>query len=414
MSKLSIKLGPSERRKSFRTKESLEKFVESEHEYWQEFFRERIATNQPLKHAIETIRNNFNTNFRLLQTRMNQLDEEMNGDLSSHQSYIEKLYLDRRLVYSKSAFGKWLDSLEDGYMAVFLLGAYIGGFSNVLFDNHGNIPSPIRSNLQLILDYIIQSYQLLHDYLNGYVENIESEKAALSALKEEWDELLEKSNIQIETIERNFQEEKENIEHCHEKSAQQFEIIGKKFQKFMDSSRKKMSEFEEFYEKKLAMQSAVKYWHDKKIRTYWVVGALAIIILVAGGCAVAYLFTLSNTIGHNLLDVNLSRAGEAAKHLKFMPILHFAIISTFVIWLLRILVKIFFSQLHAAEVAGEREMFIKSYLALLNEHKDSIVDDHDRQLILQSIFRPANDGIVSDDGPKITDLINIFKSKSGT
>ena len=110
--------------------------------------------------------------------------------------------------------------------------------------------------------------------------------------------------------------------------------------------------------------------------------------------------------------MNASAINDSKDALKFIPILHFAVISTFAIWLLRIVVKIFLSKLHGAEVANEREMFIKSYLALLNEHEGSIKDDSDRQLILQSIFRPASDGFINEEGPKITDIMNMIGRKN--
>jgi len=39
---------------------------------------------------------------------------------------------------------------------------------------------------------------------------------------------------------------------------------------------------------------------------------------------------------------------------------------------------------------------VKTYLALLED--DKVLPDDDRNLILQSLFRPASDGIVKDEG----------------
>jgi hypothetical protein len=178
----------------------------------------------------------------------------------------------------------------------------------------------------------------------------------------------------------------------------------------MNKSKAEMKDFEEFYEKKLALDSAVVYWNNKKETSYkWAIG-LAVVIILVGWVSISYLLGISETIGSHLADTNATEG--IVGHLKYLPILHFAVISTFVIWGLRLLVKVFLSKLHIADNAAEREMFIKSYLALLNEHEEGVKDDNDRQLILQAIFRPSSDGLINDDGPKITDILNAVNRRN--
>ena len=73
------------------------------------------------------------------------------------------------------------------------------------------------------------------------------------------------------------------------------------------------------------------------------------------------------------------------------------LISTLGVWLTRLSTKIFISSLHLGADAYERVTMIRTYIALLVEDKE--LEDDDRKLILQALFRPSSTGIFKDDGP---------------
>ena len=72
-------------------------------------------------------------------------------------------------------------------------------------------------------------------------------------------------------------------------------------------------------------------------------------------------------------------------------------ISTFGIWATRLSSKIYISNLHLNTDAEERVTMIQTYLALLRD--GSGPKDEERQLILQTLFRPSATGYIKDDGP---------------
>ena len=72
-------------------------------------------------------------------------------------------------------------------------------------------------------------------------------------------------------------------------------------------------------------------------------------------------------------------------------------ISTAGIWLTRLSAKIFISNLHLRTDADERVTKIQTYLALLREGNGP--KENERQLILQTLFRPSSTGFIKDDGP---------------
>ena len=359
---LSIKMGPTERKKHIKNKEKFLEFIEEEKAYWNEFFQERIPQNHAVKVTLDRIRHNLISGF----TSLNQYHDSLAEDMSNAENYAsatETLYVNKNLIYSKSAFTKYVERQEDLILAIFMIGAYLkDGFHEAIFDRNGNFIPQLRNQIHNAFTLMSEAKTHCLLFEKGFESNIDPEKEALAEIKNEWDELLEQGGNDLETINRSFEEEKTSMQESHSQFQQQFEENQNTFNTFMDQSKSEMREFEDFYEKKLALDSAVKYWADKKKDSYIAVSILGIFILIVGGFAVYELLEISKTIGKELVDMNASAINDSKDALKFIPILHFAVISTFAIWLLRIVVKIFLSKLHGAEVANEREMFIKSYL----------------------------------------------------
>ena len=72
-------------------------------------------------------------------------------------------------------------------------------------------------------------------------------------------------------------------------------------------------------------------------------------------------------------------------------------ISSLGVWVTRLVAKIFISNLHLRTDSHERTTMIQTYLALLREGNGP--KDEERQLILQTLFRPSTTGFIKEDGP---------------
>lgn len=158
------------------------------------------------------------------------------------------------------------------------------------------------------------------------------------------------------------------------------------FNTLVADAKSELSDIARTYDEKLALQSSVTYWAKKrKSHTYllFVVGLTSIIFAAVTGLGVIY-------SAHELLQV---KAGE----LELWRLGVVLAISTFGIWLTRLASKIFVSNLHLRTDADERVTMIQTYLALLREGQGPL--DSERQLILQTLFRPSYSGFVKDDGP---------------
>lgn len=81
--------------------------------------------------------------------------------------------------------------------------------------------------------------------------------------------------------------------------------------------------------------------------------------------------------------------------------------SSSAFWIIRITVKIALSNLHLSEDAHERVVMIQTYLSFVKEGQ---IDENDKNLILSSLFRPSNIGIIKDESSvTVADIITAFK-----
>ena len=68
----------------------------------------------------------------------------------------------------------------------------------------------------------------------------------------------------------------------------------------------------------------------------------------------------------------------------------------FAVWATRLAVRNYLSHLHLKADADERIVMVKTYLSLAEGGR--VESAEDRQIILQSLFRPASNGLVKDEG----------------
>lgn len=92
--------------------------------------------------------------------------------------------------------------------------------------------------------------------------------------------------------------------------------------------------------------------------------------------------------------------------LAWYALMIFASSSAF--WIIRITVKIALSNLHLSEDAHERVVMIQTYLSFIQEGHG--LDEKDKQLILSSLFRSSNIGIIQDESSvTVADIVTAFK-----
>lgn len=253
-------------------------------------------------------------------------------------------------------------------------------------------------------------------YSDGSPDRVKDERDSLQKLKERWDEELtnHKSNwvseYQVKIDEASEQNKRADdliaqwIEHTKSQSEElqsHKEEFKKKFDEEVNKASTDLENLTKTYDDKLALHAAVKYWglqqesNLKKAIGFGIAMGVMVIVVV---------LTLINFVDNNL--------NVTIKEVAVNKLITVAIITTFGIWLIKVAANIFMSHLHLATDAQERRTMIHTYLALTRKGQGP--KEEDRQLILQTLFRPsATDMVKNDQGPtQLVDIINRLSPKN--
>ncbi len=390
---LSIDIGAKH---SFKNYEKIKTWCDNEIEYLQEIGNPSNSVNT----FTGQVKNQINSKFTQNRNENFTIDDL----LVEFKTLIERAYKTNGLISSKSKEGKWLlkqheanPSLTLGSLSYFqnkIKGVVNnntsqrdGEFSAYLFDN--NIEPDFNTEKE--------------QYSSFYQEIIEQKDEILKELldiREENKKLNQTIQQQNTDWETTFETQKTEV--------------ASRFDEEYDRHKSKMEESEDFYEKKLAVKNAVTYWSTKaknhQINSF-IFGGIAGLLMI---CAVIMVFNSGNyIIGLDLNDANgIGRKILTEKGALQLWVYGFFIISmTLVIWFIRLLVKVFLSNLHLLSDAKERETMIQTYLAF--EREENTLKDTDRDLILPSIFRVSANGFIKDDATPNTPINIITKKFTG-
>jgi hypothetical protein len=169
------------------------------------------------------------------------------------------------------------------------------------------------------------------------------------------------------------------------------------FTKLIGEHVQNLAAIEKTYDQKLALQRPVKYWevkedyHRKRAVTFGIVALVSVIFAIGGLVFIAYEY------------LSKLQPNENPKHWQIGVLV---VGAFFAIWLVRVFVRLFFSNIHLATDAAERRMMILTYLSMSREGAQFAADD--KKLIIQHIFRAASDGLVKDDAapPSMFELLS--------
>ncbi|WJG10247.1 DUF6161 domain-containing protein [Aliiglaciecola sp. LCG003] len=260
-----------------------------------------------------------------------------------------------------------------------------------------------------------QGLQQADNYFAGSEDRIKDEADSLQQLKERWDEEqtnqrdnwvneyqlkideATRQNSKVDGLISDWQEQTETQTADLETHKEEFK---KKFKDELANAKTDLENLTKTYDDKLALHAAVKYWgiqqdsHNDKAKLYAkALGATTVVVLLT-----IILFAIFG-LDKPFKEVAVSRLVTAAA------------ITTFGIWIIKIVGNIFMSHLHLATDAQERRTMIHTYLALTRKGQGP--KEEDRQLILQTLFRPSTtDMVKNDQGPtQLVDLINRLSPK---
>lgn len=171
-----------------------------------------------------------------------------------------------------------------------------------------------------------------------------------------------------------------------------------------------LTTLKETYDKHMALAAPVEYWDTKRKKHRLWSGVSFGAIVVGMGAAAYFLHTELQSVGQAVTASKAAAAASAAKaqvagsttiqaladsattwHLG-----SFILLATLSFWFIRLLVRIFLSNLHLENDAAERVTMAKTYLALIRN--DDLPKGDNISTVLAALFRPTGDGIVKDEG----------------
>lgn len=332
--------------------------------------------------------------------------------LENLEKQVEDLIKERKIFSSRSVTGRFINSIEDKAVALSCLRtllnqqeANIEGVVTAILYKKG-----LRKNLLPEKQQFIDLMTEIRLAAKKQQESLESESIVLANRARESEQLVislddrvKKAIQEAEDNKDKFVNRVENeLQEALNLNSKQYESqigeLNQSIESEKQKAKEKISNFIEAYKSEIQLKAPVSYWEDnkrfhRKRSKYFGIASLIIAPII---------FALITWVGWEVLSTDSIVWGKVG-------VILFA--TSLAVWLIRILVRMYLSHNHLELSSQERIIMTKSYLALLSEGGASSPEE--RQLVLQSIFRPAATGIISDDAapPSVIELINRYPTK---
>ncbi len=386
--KLSLVLDLSEKggHLEFEQPNEVYQWLETEHSKWH--WMSQI-------HEIHTALNQF--------SQLKQIAVQYIQQWTQHQADPDasKIYIDRLKTHFESEIPNqsfWLSSsptgafilrLKDERHPLVAAGAYLA---------LGGAFTPQSQSLQpLLVEGIIEGFL----YKKEIDWTATAHREALEKLKQQYarnlsDQKRKHQEIELENVGLNVKfgealEAKANLlDDLHVGQ-------GDEFKKLIETHEANLKAIENAYDQKLALWKPVEYWQARGISH----GKKATKFAIASGVAgVVILFALGWLAYEIFLNVPLNEKPQV------WQVVVFSVAAFFGIWLERMLVRLFVSNMHLATDADERVTMLQTYLSIIREGSAFAPDD--KKLILERLFHPAADGLVKDDAapPSLLEMMS--------
>jgi hypothetical protein len=247
----------------------------------------------------------------------------------------------------------------------------------------------------------VEGIFLALQYKRGIPETVDAERKALEALKRAWTSRYGKQHDENkkrnEELTTEINEHKNAFVSIKDKFDTFYASEEEKFQNLYKKTEAELLDIKRTYDEKLALSSSVRYWTIKRKNHKRAMWWLAFSTFSA---AVTTTFLFLVIVQELML--------ETAADVPLWKVSILLAVSTLGIWLTRLCTKIFISNLHLKTDADERVTMMLTYLALLRKGKGP--PENERQLILQTLFRPSLTGFIKEDGPAgFFELLKVLK-----
>lgn len=273
-----------------------------------------------------------------------------------------------------------------------------------------------RINLNNNKDYfigVLYGYEFKSQNDSEILHRRNNEKVSLSKIRDKYSEYIieaeQQLNSNLSDAKENLTNHFETVDKLKEEKDKSFEEwftgVQNGFDSFFKNSNDSIKNNENLYREKLRLEAPAKYWKDRadklKAESDKHLDLMVRISLFGSSTLFIILLAIGNNYYSNIFN-------DTIKGIKWSLIL--ITIVSLLVFIIRILAKLYMSSLHLSRDAEEREQLTHFYLAL---KKDTTIDPAERQLILQSLFSRADTGLLKEDSSPTmpTSIIERFAGK---
>lgn len=367
--------------------------------------------HKPPRHAWQAIANTLNNAKQNLQHALNLINQgqmqNAESNIASARAVLEGFVKTNPWLLPGSAQRRFIEELRDGgkpleaaLIVCHWLGQELGG-------------PPINIIISSLLQWEL--------YERGIKDRMKTENATLKRLVGDMQSALtqyqEAERTQISRFDElhvQLTEQSSNQQTAFD-TAQASRDEGWEGQ--LSRVQAELTTLKETYDKHMALAAPVEYWDTKRKKHRLWSGVSFGAIVLGMGTAAYFLHTELQSVGQAVTASKAAAAATAAKaqaagstttiqaladsattwHLG-----SFILLATLSFWFIRLLVRIFLSNLHLENDAAERVTMAKTYLALIRN--DDLPKGDNISTVLAALFRPTGDGIVKDEGVPPTTL----------
>lgn len=227
-----------------------------------------------------------------------------------------------------------------------------------------------------------------------YLRNVErkptAEKKAFEKAITTWSKELANFKSTYESQERDFAEINGKHGLAAEMWQQRADTMAQEFSQMRNQTESDLKNLTDTYETHMQLHGPLTYWRGKRREHRDQIKSLRIWAIVTGVFGCAALFVAAWLV----LPENHPAATIPWRQIGF-----FLLTSTFVLWLVKLLVKLLLSHIHLYADAKEREVMISTFMALIRRPESAQnLKREDIAIVLAPIFKPSTTGVIKDDG----------------
>jgi len=262
--------------------------------------------------------------------------------------------------------------------AIIISSLFSKGLTKSKIDENIKENTRIKNECKLLTEKIINCQKFCDSINSKANDALNRVHNVTLTISNQTESLLKNNSI---LVNKHLSVEKEKIDKALNET---LNINEEKLKSGLEKNQEEIRNFIESFKEEITLKAPVVYWiensksHKKEAGKYFKILILSAPIMVAG---------LIFLIWHTFYSKNFVDWGRLGILLT---------LSTFIIWFIRIMTRLYLSHIHLESNSNERVVMAKTYLSLIKE--GAAGNDAEKEIIIKSLFRPAATGIITNDG----------------